>query len=165
MVKKDLGLSKLKYFTIKVVRQIAGKHLTLFKRRVTEQGQDYKGKKFPEYSDKYKKLKSGGMKKKDGGRLKGFGGIHTDTEVGTPNFKLRGLTMLGLRKREERTDSYKIGWDGEAGAIVDGQSKKGRDVASGIPDKEHNRLVKWFGDSIEKQHKHKLKNIKVVVGK
>jgi len=168
MAKKDLGLSKLKYYPRKVVKQISAKHLTLFKRRVVTEGRDAKGKEFPEYSTKYKELKASGMKKKSGGRLKGYEGIRISTEVNKPNFKLRGLTMINLRKRNIKPQSYKLGWRGEAAAIVEGNAdriKKKRDIINDIPDDEMNKVVRMLANAIEKQHRKHLKNIKVVAGK
>ena len=165
MAKKDLGLSKIKYFEPKVVGRIALQHITLMYRRVTEQGHDAHGRTFKDYTSKYRERKSGGMKKKDGGRLKGFYGMHTSTQVTPPNFKLRGLTMSGLRRRSYNRNSYKIGWRGEYAAIVDGNESRGRDIVSTIPDKEHNQVVRLFYKSIERQHRKKIKNLKIVVGR
>ena len=49
--------------------------------------------------------------------------------------------------------------------IVEGNAKRGRDIASGIPDREFNQILKLFGNNIDKQFRSKLKNEVIMVGR
>lgn len=161
------GLEKIKLFPEQDVRTIANTHLGVFYKRVAQYGLDYQGQKFPPYSEAYEKLLVKNFRKKDGSRYKGFEQIAISSgqeKIARRQLVLRGLTMKNLRLRRVGKDFYVIGWDGEAASIIDGNAGKGRDVMSGIPQKESDFVAKQFTHSIDKQAA-KLKNIKIRVGK
>lgn len=130
--------------------EIASKHVTLFKQRVTGKGKDANGMPFPAYSDAYLDKLQNDFRDESGKRLEGYEGLALDTsaqKISKRLFNLRGLTMRNLRVRRVKGDWYMIGWDGEAAQIVEQNQnrRKKRDIASDIPNDEFNRVVQMFG--------------------
>jgi len=161
MAKKNLNMDKVKFFDPKGLRKVAERHRKLFHVRVTEKGKDYKGNQFKSYSKEYDDLLSRDFRKKDGGRYAGFEGTSLETS-GTKRSKhtfiLRGDTMANFHVSKVVRDHYVLSWTGEAGAIVDGNAKEGRNIKDGIPDDEQTYVVNQLGLLIDKEFK-KIPNV------
>lgn len=63
------GYDKVKIFEPSLVRGVAEKHKTVMLKRV-ESGLDYRGQKFPGYSESYTELIGRRFNKKSGGAIK-----------------------------------------------------------------------------------------------
>jgi len=166
---KNLG--KITYFPLSDIKNVASKHISVFKTRVTNKGLDYKGKQLPGYSDGYREALERDMRIKRGPRKgqrhKGLQGVSITTngrKIANRQFHLRGLTMgPGFGVRKVATDHYVLGWDGEAAMIVDYHASKKRNVIDDIPGDEYDYIIAMLGKSIDKQWA-KVNNIKINVG-
>ena len=158
---QSMGLENLKLYRKSAVRKIADKHLTIFVKRVNK-GIDAHGRSFKPYTKTYAEMKARGMNKIRGGKYKQYYGIPTSRQINPPDFRLRGLTLLNLKRMQIRKDSYTLRFSGEAARIVEGNQKRGRDIWTDIPDKEMNYLVNLFEQEIDKEIT-KLKNVKIVI--
>ena len=150
------NFNKIKFWEPNKLRGLGERYKTIFIDRVEDQGKDYRGKQFPRYSKGYAKLLAKDFRKKDGGRYKGFEGMALTTggsKVSKRQFKLRGLTIANFRVKKVTTDTVTMGWTGEAGAIVDGNAKKGRNIIDGIPSKELSWWVKELGKLVDREYK------------
>jgi len=163
-------LPKIKIFDPKKLRKLAADHVGLIYQRVTDDGSDAKGRKFPPYSEAYKKLLFKDFKKKDGSRYKGYekGSLTTGAgKVANRPFMLRGLTMKDLKPITSDNDSYTIGWHNpEAATIVWGnakRAKKRRDIISDFPDREWKWILRRLGKNVDDEWS-KVKNVKIRVG-
>lgn len=154
-------LSKFKLFDINELRKVAALHITKFKNRV-QSGKDATGKQFKPYSEGYAKYKAHNMRRfTDNARLQAYSGVSiSSNNVANPDFTLTGNTMRGLAVKNVKSDKYTIGWDGERADIVDGNMRKGRDIASNIPESEYNWILSQLGIAFDKEAK-KIKNVKV----
>lgn len=167
MTKKDMGLSKVKYFDPKKVKKIAQRHVTKMMDRVFQKGLDKDGNQFPAYSESYKKLINKDFRRKDGKRYKGYEQIPATTagKISKRNPRLRGLTAKKFRAVSWHKDYYEIGWTvGEFASIMKWLEESGRDAVSGIPSKEFDWVANQFGLTAESEWR-KMKNVTVVVGK
>ena len=157
---KSNGFDKIQFFDTKRMRGVAEREKSRFVVRVTEKGQDAKGRAFKKYSKSYTRLINDNFQKKSGGRLKAYQGFPVGGKTTKPVFALRGLTMSNFRVRKVVKDGFILGWNGEAAEIVDGNQKKGRDIV-GIPDKEFNEVLKDLGLAVDKEFK-KIPNRTVI---
>ena len=145
-----MGLSKMEFFKRFTMKQIAERHIGIFRRRVSG-GMDYRGSAFPPYSDKYF------IKKQESGRLTpgraGFGGHW---------FIWSGHTLMNLKLGQFGKHVYNLVFSGEAADIVraNADRKKKRDIISGIPKKEHDFIRGEFTKDVAKQIK-KLKDVRL----
>ncbi len=135
----DKNIKKIKFFKNKELAKVAAQHLARFKKRVTKDGLDKSGMQFPTYSEDYLDQLQSDFKNEDGDRPKHLRGVSLNTsptKIAKRQFQLRGNTMRNLDVRKVETDSYTLGWDGEAAEIVEVNAarKKKRDVINDIPD-------------------------------
>ena len=160
---KVKGFDKVKYFNPKDMRKLAHKHLTIFFKRVTKKGQDYKGTKFKKYSDSYTDLINKKFLKKDGSRLEGYKEAAIGVKTTDPNLVLRNKTMNNFDVRGADKDSYTLGWTSEAARIIDSlaSAKPPRDVKKGVPSKEMDQVVKLLGKIVDKEWT-KIPNVQVI---
>ena len=164
---KNLNMNKLKFFDPKQLRKVAENHRGVLYRRVTDKGEDYKGKPFKRYSKAYDERLSRDYRTKDGKRYAGYEGISLVTSGAKRSkhqFILTGNTMANLKVSKVMKDHYVLSWTGEAGAIVDGNAKRGRNIKDGIPDKELDWVVKRLGQLVDVEFK-KIPNVtRITVG-
>lgn len=151
----NTGFDKLQFWQPDKLLGLAQKYRTVFIRRVTEEGKDYKGRPFKNYSKGYSKLLGKDFRKLDGSRYKGFEGMSLATsgaKVSRRQFRLRGITMFsGFKVNKAVTDGFTLTWDGEAGAIVEGNARKGRNIIDDIPDREKDYLLRELGKLVDKE--------------
>lgn len=150
---KRHNFDKVEIFNTSVLRRVAERHLSLMYQRVLN-GRDYRDRQFPKYSSGYEKLLGNDFRKKDGTRYARYRGLPLTTggnKIAKRPLLLRGLTMGNLRVRSVRKDSWVSGWDGEAGGIVEGQARKGRDVISGVPESEEQFIIRELGKALDKE--------------
>lgn len=169
-----MGFDKVRLFNPQLVRRVAQEHIRIMFDRITKYGQDAQGRIMKPYTKKYAEMKSGGMFKKrqgKGGKKyaafsagPGKASLSTNRQIHPPNLILRGNTMRDLLVRIWLQDRYCVGWRGEQGAIIGFNAERGRDVASGIPEKE----FAWVQDRFDKlvdQELTKIKDINVTIGR
>ena len=149
------SLKNIKLFDPSIVKTIAMQHNTLFKNRVTKKGLDFAGDRFPPYSERYEELKETDFRDEEGKRYAGYRGLSLSNEVNVPDFQLTLKTMMNLKIMHVKSDSYMIGWNNErAIQIVEANAmrkKRKRDIKSGVPDSEINKIVDLFDKEIERQ--------------
>jgi len=161
MAKKNLNMDKIKFFEIKGLRRVAERHRAKFICRVTEDGKDYRGSNLPRYSKEYDERLRKDYRNKDGRRYSGFEGISLTTSGAKRSkrqFILTGNTMSNFHVSKVARDHYVLSWNGEAGSIVDGNAKKGRNIKDGIPDDEMAFVTREVGFLVDKEFK-KIPNI------
>jgi len=151
-----------------------------FIRQKTQRGFGLSGgkrKKFPPYSHNYAELKSKGFKgrvtlvDRNGkshtfvmkNRPKELRGQSLNRQISPPNFRLTQRTISNLKQKSIKKRSAIMGWDSEAGSIVEEQSLKGRDIG-GVSEKELDQLIEIIADAAERKMKKNRKNIRVMVG-
>ena len=163
----DKHLSKIKFFENKELARVAAKHLARFKKRIGTDGLDKNGQQLPPYSEAYLDKLQSDFRDENGKRIAGYEGLALNTspaKIAKRQFSLRGNTVRNLTVRKVESDSYTLGWDGEAAEIVEKNAgrKKKRDVINDIPDAEYKFIMKELGIAIDKEFaKVKSKTIKV----
>jgi hypothetical protein len=136
-----MGFEKIKYFTAQFNKSLANKHLTIFRKRV-KSGTDYSGGEFDKYTEKYAVWKK-----------KGKGHAQTSTRTAVPDLTLSGQMLRGLHFVSAHKQYYTIGWRGEPAEKVQWNLDNGRNIADGIPDKEHNFLFNQVVKQVDKEWK------------
>ena len=161
---KSMGLEKLKFYPVDLVKKMASYHIRIFKERV-KGGKDKDDSPFRPYSRKYAEQKQRGMTGLSGKKYERYRGIPINTQTSPPNYTLRGkgMTLSAMRFIDIDSDSYKLNWTGEPALIVQGNKERGRNIL-GVPKSEINKIVKILGKETEKQFRKKLKDITVRVG-
>lgn len=149
------NFDKVQFWQPNILKGIAERYRGVFIQRVRD-GKDYKGQRFKRYSSGYTKLLQNDFRKKSGGRYKGYEGISLETGGSKTSKRplfLRGISVPAIKVKKATKDSVTIGWDGEAGAIIEGQANKGRDIINDIPPKEKTWWIRELGKEIDKQFK------------
>ena len=172
-MKKDMGLSDVKYFDPKRVLKIAQQHVTKMWDRVFQRGKDKDGNQFKDYSESYKDLIKRDFKTKSGKNYARYRGVSVTSsdKISKRYPRVTGITAKEFRQQGNKgvkghgKDYYELGFDSKDGAsrakwLMD----KGRDFMSGIPDKEFQWVVEQFGRAVEIEW-NKIKNTTITVGK
>lgn len=118
---------------------------------------------FPAYSEGYRALKAGGMKKRGGGKLKQYAGVATDRQTSPPNFRLTGETMRDLTIRAVTKRAVEIGWRGPQATIVKAHMDKKKYQIGGVTINEQEELLKDVDDFLNRKFKIKTRNVSVNV--
>ena len=159
---KKTGLENIKLYHPRRMGELAITYIkSLFVPRV-RRGLDYRGNFFKGYTEDYAEMKRGGFKKKDGGRLKRYAGIPVNTQPDPVNLTVTRTTLKSMEVFAFDKKGFEVGFQGQSASVISGQNDQGRDIVSGIPNKEEGWLMQKIADMPDPEIR-KLKNITINV--
>ena len=165
---KSMGFEKLQVFPRQTMLKVGMLHYAKALDRIFFKGKDKDGRTLKRYTEKYAELKARGFKRKSDGRnYANLAQYSLDRQIYPPNLTLRAVTRRNFEHNRVRGYSktyWELGWDGEAGKIINAQKEQGRDVVSSIPQKELNWCRDQLIKEMEIQFGKKLKDITITVG-
>lgn len=162
---KEPGFRKLEVFPKNVMGWMATQHIPVFKKRV-QGGMDGKGRRFKTYTSKYSDLKGNRFVSDVSGKRHKYPLARIDsTQVFPPDLTLTGLMLANLKRRKYDKVSWTIGFNGEPADKAEGNKAQGRNIIDHLPKKETDFLAKLLAKQMDKQFKHKLKDVTITVGR
>lgn len=134
-----------KFPIVPILKRASLRHLRIFKDRI-KRGVSASGKKFSPYSKQYSEIKARRFERKDGkGRLKSYSQKSIESsQINPPDFTATGLTLRSVKRHKVSERGWYLTFEGQAGDIVEGNKRYGKDIISGVPKKESDFVANYI---------------------
>lgn len=165
-MRKEPGFRKVEIFPKRIMQLLGAKHIPIFIKRV-KRGIDAKGRVFTPYDSEYAEYKASRFRSKregNSGRIPSMAGKRIkSTRTHPPDLTVTGNMLDNIKRKRYAKDHYTIGFTGEQAEKVDYNARMGRDIASDIPNKEKQQLVRLLSKDMKKYFRTTLKDVTIYV--